>query len=719
MAYRRPAPLIAAAALVAVLVALALLVRTDGGPLRSSAATKTPTPAAEEGADSASVPAAPTGVTATAGNGSVTVSWTNPGDASITRYEYQMRAAPPAPGWGARIAVPGSSASTTSFTVTGLTNGTEYRFKVRAVNKSGESLPGPYAAPWYVAATPAPPPPVPAAPTGVTATAGDGSVTVSWTNPGDATITRYEYQQRAAPPAPGWGARIAVPGSGAATTSFTVTGLTNGTEYRFKVRAVNAGGESQPGPYAAPWYVAATPAAPPPPCEHSEGTLSADATITGSWVATCQSAELKTTTAGYSMFHSFTLSARRMVTIGLASSAGDAELVLRKGSGRTGVTLEEDDDGGTGTNARVRLPLDAATYTIEAKVKASAAGAYTLTIGLVTPPVMTYPTFDTTGNTATAGSYSILTTASSGGSGQSTHRAVTTYEELRTSASTVRLNLNDSPSSPSASSSHSTFYATVEVGDVVEWRKASDCWTRYQVTSATAPGSGATSREFGVKWVTYAYSGCSGTLPGTLAATVSWYPLTVTSIAIAAPSEVATTPIRHGPTLQIPRGWMGTLEAPESIGSVPAKPVVSRRTESLAVARTYPHWSEPELPQGWTFWKAAAGGGYLAPEYGYEARYVDAQGTLAVTISVTPIYGTTYQVSGADPRVHEVRVIDGHPARVKYNLPTAAIIKKAFVLISDESARLNYIVFGYHPILTGDIDAAIAIARSLYRKGAQ
>ena len=46
--------------------------------------------------------------------------------------------------------------------MSGLTNGTEYRFKVRAVDTNGVAgPPGPDAPPWYVAATPAPPPPTP------------------------------------------------------------------------------------------------------------------------------------------------------------------------------------------------------------------------------------------------------------------------------------------------------------------------------------------------------------------------------------------------------------------------------------------------------------------------------------------------------------------------------------------------------------------------------
>ena len=85
---------------------------------------------------------------------------------------------------------------------------------------------------------------VPAAPTGLTATVGEdggGAVTLSWTAPtGGGAVSRYEYQQRAGTGA--YGAWTPIPGSGPSTTSHTVTGLTNGTAYTFRVRAVNSTG---------------------------------------------------------------------------------------------------------------------------------------------------------------------------------------------------------------------------------------------------------------------------------------------------------------------------------------------------------------------------------------------------------------------------------------------------------------------------------------------
>ncbi len=81
----------------------------------------------------------------------------------------------------------------------------------------------------------------PGAPTGLTAEAGDATVTLAWTAPGatgGADITGYEYRVKAGTGE--YGAWIV-----ATTSPVTVAGLTNDTAYFFEVRAVNSGGESE------------------------------------------------------------------------------------------------------------------------------------------------------------------------------------------------------------------------------------------------------------------------------------------------------------------------------------------------------------------------------------------------------------------------------------------------------------------------------------------
>ena len=179
-------------------------------------------------------PAQATGLTAQAGNAQVALSWEDPDNATISKWQVQRKEG--SGSYGAWVDVPDSGATTTSHTVTGLTNGTAYSFKIRAVNAGGN---GP--ASDEVTATPMAPP---LKPTGVTATAGHAQVALSWNNPDNATISKWQYQQKQADGS--YGPWMDIPNSTATTTSHTVTGLTNGTVYSFRIRAVNAGGNGAP-----------------------------------------------------------------------------------------------------------------------------------------------------------------------------------------------------------------------------------------------------------------------------------------------------------------------------------------------------------------------------------------------------------------------------------------------------------------------------------------
>ena len=179
-------------------------------------------------------PSQPTGVTATPGHGQVTLTWDNPTDATITRWQVQQKQG--SGSYGPWRDVPNSTASTTSHTVTDLTNGTAYGFRIRAVNTVGNG-----AVSDEVTAAPLQ---LPSKPTGVTATPGHGQVTLTWDNPDDATITRWQVRQKQG--SGSYGPWRDVPNSNASTTSHTVTGLSNGRAYSFRIRAVNAGGNGDP-----------------------------------------------------------------------------------------------------------------------------------------------------------------------------------------------------------------------------------------------------------------------------------------------------------------------------------------------------------------------------------------------------------------------------------------------------------------------------------------
>ena len=166
-------------------------------------------------------PDVPTGLDATRGDRQVMLSWTQPsGGAEVTHYEYEQDVS-------GRWISTGSTDTTT--TVTGLTNGQSYTFRVRAVNSAGASA----ASAASASVTPAT---VPGAPASLGVTGGDREVELSWTAPasnGGDSIIGYEYEQS------GSGTWIS---TGGTDTTYTVFNLNNGQPYRFRVRALNSVG---------------------------------------------------------------------------------------------------------------------------------------------------------------------------------------------------------------------------------------------------------------------------------------------------------------------------------------------------------------------------------------------------------------------------------------------------------------------------------------------
>ena len=158
------------------------------------------------------LPGAPTGLAATTGNAQIQLTWNVVSGA--TSYVLQRK-----PSGGSYTTV--SNPATNSFLDTGLTNGTQYVYRVAATTGAGTGNNSSEAN-----ATPKLD-----APTGISATPGSAQVTISW----DAVPNANGYRVKRGTSSGSYSSTQNV--SGGTTTSYTWTGLTNGTTYYFVVDA--------------------------------------------------------------------------------------------------------------------------------------------------------------------------------------------------------------------------------------------------------------------------------------------------------------------------------------------------------------------------------------------------------------------------------------------------------------------------------------------------
>lgn len=180
------------------------------------------------------VPNEPTGVTATPGDQQITLEW-SPGRSNglaITGYKIEKNSG----SWSTTHSNTASAAG--SKVITGLTNGTAYTFRVKAINKLGESE---VTSATSVSAIPRG---VPFAPGTLSLAAGSPPTTViglSWSAPSNNNgnaVSGYSIQKST--DGSSWSSVTADTGN--TNTTYTVTGLSDDTQYYFKVAAVNVAG---------------------------------------------------------------------------------------------------------------------------------------------------------------------------------------------------------------------------------------------------------------------------------------------------------------------------------------------------------------------------------------------------------------------------------------------------------------------------------------------
>jgi fibronectin type 3 domain-containing protein len=196
-----------------------------GASVDSGEATATPQASAPP---QTALPLPPTGLTATPGNAQVALNWI----ASSGATSYNVKRATVT---GGPYTIIASFISTTSYTDTGLTNGTTYYYVVTAVNSAGESGNSPEVKATPQATTP------PAPPIGLTAkSTSRRTITLNWTQSTTSGVTQNRiYRRRIS------GSYSLTPtATVSARTSYLDTGLSSGKTYCYVVTAVSSGGES-------------------------------------------------------------------------------------------------------------------------------------------------------------------------------------------------------------------------------------------------------------------------------------------------------------------------------------------------------------------------------------------------------------------------------------------------------------------------------------------
>jgi hypothetical protein len=138
---------------------------------------------------------------------------------------------------------------------------TRYTYRIKAINERGTSE----RSRWFHIDTPAAPEPEeeqapepPDEPMNLSATASRDSVTLTWDDPGDDSITGYVILRRVRENDTGGEFSVLVPDTGSAAATYTDDTVAASTTYTYRIKAINEHGTSE----RSRWFHIDTPAAP-------------------------------------------------------------------------------------------------------------------------------------------------------------------------------------------------------------------------------------------------------------------------------------------------------------------------------------------------------------------------------------------------------------------------------------------------------------------------
>ncbi len=202
-------------------------------------------------------PARPTGLTAEVSHDSVTLTWDDPNDDSITGYVILRRDKDIHEEGTFETVESDTGSAGTTYTDDTVEPEKQYVYRIKAINANGVSE----ISSWVRGYTPAAPTPEPpAAPTGLSATATRNQVVLTWNDPQNDTITGYMILRRNRDTDAQGQFTNLVEDTGIAGATHTDGTVAAETPYTYRIKAINAAGTSE----RSRWFHIDTPAAPTP-----------------------------------------------------------------------------------------------------------------------------------------------------------------------------------------------------------------------------------------------------------------------------------------------------------------------------------------------------------------------------------------------------------------------------------------------------------------------
>ena len=213
------------------------------------------------GAQPTEPPAKPRNLSATATHDSVTLTWDDPGDDSITGYVILRRIPGVDPEGHFNVLVANTGTAATTYTDDTVSAETRYTYRIKAINGAGTSE----RSRWSHIDVPAAPAPEeeqaaepPDKPTGLEATVTHGQVVLTWDDPGDDSITGYVILRRVRENDTGGDFSVLVADTGTAALTYTDDTVAAGLTYTYRIKAINEHGTSE----RSRWYHIDIPEAP-------------------------------------------------------------------------------------------------------------------------------------------------------------------------------------------------------------------------------------------------------------------------------------------------------------------------------------------------------------------------------------------------------------------------------------------------------------------------